>query len=311
MKKYAISFWLSALLLFPQVGGAQVTDPEERRYLLALVAELQAQINILIELLEVRKAEEMQQEPGAEIRGEATSQTHTLRSSKQKNYKHISISGYQASEFRNGPYVALYLTNGYDLSSITGGRVDSDFEEAWEMFVEIAGEDLVREKMSEFRVYVDKDAAYDAFIDQIGENNTWVLGVNFYNLDLTERNTRDWLEELLLHEYGHVLFHNKSIVDDFRNMFWDAEDLEYARKVANTTGSVRRDDLVLEYYERHRNDFVTTYAATSPLEDLIESFTHFVLEGSASVSTKADRKINFFRSHTWVVDVAERIRRTL
>ena len=311
IRKILLSVILMLVFITPMSSSAEITDPVLREQILIRIAELQVRILYLQDRLAYLTAIESSR-PGQSVLGvsESHEQKQTQKAMKIISYPDVSIAPYAKSRFYDGRYAGLYLTDGYELT-VVAGEIDNNVEEVWEIFVEIAGESFVRNHMTEFRIYDDKNSEFDAFTDQIGANNTWILAVNFYNLDLSSRSTHDWLEELLLHEFGHVLFHNSSIVGDFTAAFWNEDDLDHADRVARTTSSDWKDELVEEYYAYHKNDFVSVYAATNPLEDLIESYAFYVIEGSNEGSSEASKKTRFFDAYPYYSSEARRIRKAL
>lgn len=62
------------------------------------------------------------------------------------------------------------------------------------------------------------------------------------------------------------------------------------------------------FYETHREKFITNYAATSPTEDIAESFTYFVFDDSLKENLKQHPKIQFFYRYPEFVEMRNQIR---
>ncbi|HAX71960.1 MAG TPA: hypothetical protein DCY20_00395 [Firmicutes bacterium] len=61
------------------------------------------------------------------------------------------------------------------------------------------------------------------------------------------------------------------------------------------------NNLSFEFYIRHQPDFVGPYASTDPIEDLAETFAHFVLNETPEGATRAEEKIRYFYEfENWV-----------
>ena len=65
----------------------------------------------------------------------------------------------------------------------------------------------------------------------------------------------------------------------------------------------------LDFYNKYPKRFVSEYAATNPEEDIVESFTHFILEDMSEEDSISDQKINFFYRYRELVELREEIRR--
>lgn len=278
---------LFLVLLIPHGAHAANIDSEYRGAMLELIAALKSQVR----MLEARLSSE------GKVLGASGARS-------------IALSSLQPSSFYNGQYDSLYSTLGGTLTLIGGGRGGQEHEEVWDMFTSIVGVSVG--DVSEYRIYSDADANFDAFVDTVGVRGTWILGVNFYDLDLGRESEREALTDLLIHEYAHMLMHEyPTVATDFNDSFWNSEDLAHARSVLNASPS-RRDALVSGYYETHSQDFVSEYAATDPLEDVTESFVAFVQgNGWRAGNTKEAQKANFFYAYPAFVQIKERLEGSL
>jgi hypothetical protein len=62
-----------------------------------------------------------------------------------------------------------------------------------------------------------------------------------------------------------------------------------------------------EFYARHRDQFVSPYAATNPREDIAESWTEFILKPRPSRTSVADQKVLFFYEFPELVQLRSEI----
>jgi len=57
------------------------------------------------------------------------------------------------------------------------------------------------------------------------------------------------------------------------------------------------------FYDAHQDQFITDYAATSPGEDIAESWTEFVMSERPAGNSTIDRKILFFYNYPELVQI--------
>lgn len=153
-----------------------------------------------------------------------------------------------------------------------------------------------------------------AFVARISETpEAWVLNVAAGN------DTED-LDELLVHELGHlVTLHRgevlpatagpcrtvtvyegcaapKRLLAEFARRFWSAGEIAEANQIAENVQDGSEEDAG-RIYRRNPGAFVSDYAATSPVEDLAETFAVFVLESPPTGTTMADRKVQMLAAY--------------
>ncbi|MGL4337842.1 MAG: hypothetical protein ACRCST_13195 [Turicibacter sp.] len=91
-----------------------------------------------------------------------------------------------------------------------------------------------------------------------------------------------------------------SYLNEYYQLFW--KDLINDRLI---------NQLAFHFYERHKDDFITPYASTNPVEDISESFVHFVLDDKPKGSLIKDKKIQFFYNYDNLVTLRTEIRHKL
>ena len=64
-------------------------------------------------------------------------------------------------------------------------------------------------------------------------------------------------------------------------------------------------DYLDDFYEKYSDRFVTEYAATSPVEDIAETFMLFVLEDKPTGSKVSDQKMRFFYEFPELIEVRD------
>ncbi len=66
-------------------------------------------------------------------------------------------------------------------------------------------------------------------------------------------------------------------------------------------------ELVARFYHDHPTQFITPYAATSPEEDIAETWAYFVLNARPADDSVAHRKVLFFYAYPELVDLRNAI----
>ncbi len=74
---------------------------------------------------------------------------------------------------------------------------------------------------------------------------------------------------------------------------------------------VYSEDDAIRFYENHRDEFVTEYAASNPSEDFAESFAYFISDDKPTDGSVKSQKILFFYQYPELVAMRDQIRATL
>jgi len=137
------------------------------------------------------------------------------------------------------------------------------------------------------------------------------LGVPENSLRLEQQ----YLVGMLIHEYGHLLVINEQQVtkntdycdsdqfflagseicfnkDSYMNLFYQAFLSDYDEDWLDNGYDSPEKRFGL--YEDNKGSFVSTYASVMAMEDIAESFRHFLLEPYKEARTLANEKVNFF-----------------
>jgi len=168
----------------------------------------------------------------------------------------------------------------------------------------------------------DDSAAY-VTLSSYGTDGSWDIFVNMQSL-------RDGGEKemvfTLIHEYTHILTLNDSQLDvsispeNCTNYHTGAEGCTEKNSYLNQFIQNFWIDLLAskpdaenyyDYYDQHPTEFVRDYAATSPIEDIAESFASFVFKKDRSENSVADKKVDFFYSYPELVEIRASIRESL
>jgi len=198
-----------------------------------------------------------------------------------------------------------------------------------------------RSLLDEYDVFSDGKGNILAYVSQSEtELGRWKLTIDM--LDAT--NPQD-LTFTLIHEFGHLLTLNSSQVtpserifnnpasekifqeeqtacktffadegcsmpDSYINTFFDRfwSDIYAEWSTINKIQYQDQYDTALEnFYLKYKDQFVSDYAPTSPVEDIAESFSFFVIQPKPAGDSIADRKISFFYDYPELVQLRSQI----
>lgn len=171
-------------------------------------------------------------------------------------------------------------------------------------------------------------------------NDKWQLVIDIEDVNFNSKDRKRLYESVytLVHEFGHLITLNKeqirptkqkvernglylthegeayknSYINRFVNLFWKKEGLleewDYIQREHCYTEANCVDKLS-EMYMENFSEFITDYAAESPEEDIVESWTAFVLRPKIKrPRTTAQKKINFFYQFPELVRIRTQIK---
>ncbi len=213
----------------------------------------------------------------------------------------------------------LVVPSGVDAASA------AEAEAIWSRFAELIPADQ-RAMVTGFEL-LDEDFGGAYVYPADDDPATWVLGV-------APMSDESELDYVLIHEFGHLLtlqasqvppdpegddscdtYHtgegcalSSSTMAEFVARFWPQERLDELNRMEDIEDEDEYYDAMNEFYERHRDEFVTDYAASNPAEDLAEVFAHFVLEERPSGSSIADEKVRLLWDDPSMVELRDQMR---
>ena len=208
-----------------------------------------------------------------------------------------------------------------DVPSSTDPEVAEQAQVIWSRFTELIPADQ-RQMVTGFELLPDEFGGAYVYPSET-DLSKWILG-------MSPMEDKSELDYVLLHEFGHLLTLNASEVppdpegDDacdtyhtgegcalshstmaeFVDRFWPEERIAEIERLAAAEDYDAFDD----FYQKHKDEFVTDYAATNPAEDLAEVFAHFVLDDRPTGSTIADQKVQLLWDDPSMVELRTRIR---
>jgi hypothetical protein len=108
----------------------------------------------------------------------------------------------------------------------------------------------------------------------------------------------------------YFMFEGCSKPDSYINIFFDRfwPDVYAEWQAINTeTDQDVLDQKLDNFYQEYADQFVSGYAATSPEEDIAESFMYFIFTPKPSGVSVAEQKILFFYDYPELTDLRQRI----
>jgi len=194
-----------------------------------------------------------------------------------------------------------------------GNVVDQD---VWEIFVQVAGKEFVKENVVEYLIFDDEDNDTEAYVQASDESNgSWRYAINRAVLDENRPESEKY--ETIVHEFSHIFSFNADQVDDsidyedcetaytaegcpnedsyyqmFIDEFWSARDL----RGVEDEDEEDAQDYAYEIYDADPEDYPSEYAATNPGEDFAETFAFFVMR------PKPDSTVDGYKKMLWMYE---------
>lgn len=213
-------------------------------------------------------------------------------------------------------------------------------ESIWNYFASLIPEED-RSYVTEFSIMSDgTDNVLGAVGPTFDNLSNWGLTV-----DILDTNDPYLLTFTLMHEFGHLrtlnskqvsldplVFHNPdeqdireraisachqyftgmgctrpaSYLNEFFNRYW-ADFYPEWQEIELVEDEDARYSLLYDFYKIYQDQFLTEYAATSPLEDIAESWAFFVLSPKPELNSIANEKILFFYEYPELVILRQEI----
>jgi hypothetical protein len=198
----------------------------------------------------------------------------------------------------------------------------AEHQKLWELFLRIASKDKALQYLESFEVFNDPNNSIAASVWQSGGNpKKWHMNVNeAYSDDKKD------LIHTMVHEFGHIVTLNdtqveqtagacptltvpegctksSSYINTFQKTYWanygpesiDNEDQQQA----------------MTRFESAPDDFINDYAATNSIEDLAETWAHFVLKAKPDGEALKYQKIRSLYNYPELIKERQRIRSAL
>ena len=162
------------------------------------------------------------------------------------------------------------------------------------------------------RVFNDKNSTLGGFVELPAGDEMWIIGLNRDDFERGNEMSENIYKVLMIHEYAHlVTFYMEDFVEDFEDTFWTAEDKRHARAIERLDDE-EADEKLEDYYEAHKNDFVSDYATYSVDEGIAETFVSFVLEKKPVRGfKKEDAKVLSMYANSKLLQIRNELRQNL
>jgi hypothetical protein len=212
-------------------------------------------------------------------------------------------------------------------------------EKVWDLFTQLIPLDW-RTEVTNFTLFTDGRNGTLGAVVQMDDPHDWSL-----EMDLADAVSSADLSTTLVHEFGHILTLNdaqvvtdrlvfdnpddrlifdresvkcpdyftfegcsqpKSYLNLFVQRFWPALFPDWNSFQGETDPDLLDQD-TYDFYKKYADQFVSEYAATSPEEDLAETWLFFIFAPRPEGSSIADRKILFFYEFPELVTLRSQI----
>jgi len=220
---------------------------------------------------------------------------------------HYRIWDYYTKIFPNVPELHLsYMTVYVDASESNHAARIGDLGGQWRLYVNLLA-------------FVSPEATLEILTHEYGH----MLTLNRTQLQNTKNEYRwdrkqeefDKMQAICGSRFftGHDCTTEKSYLNAFGNRFWTSEVYNDWVKIFLETDhdaeayNTEQD----KFYAKYSNQFIRTYAAASPREDIAESWTRFVLSPKPIGTSIADQKILFFYEYPELVQMRTNIIRNI
>lgn len=202
----------------------------------------------------------------------------------------------------------------------------------WNFYIGVVPAAL-RSEITKFMIFTDGESNVLAWVDQ-DENHPeeWIIGV-----DLLDAQNPLSLTESLVHETGHLITLNtdqvtpgfytglqndpecsqfvledgcskpKSYINLFYQKFWVKIFDEWLKQVKESDSTDKPEEIVYQFYLKHRHAFISDYAATNIGEDMAETFQYFALNPKPKGRSVAEQKVLFFYQFPELVEARQQM----
>lgn len=191
-------------------------------------------------------------------------------------------------------------------------------------------------RISKFKTYTDGKSKTLAYVcADVDNTSKWKIALDLEDCLNEYGDLKGGINKILIHEFMHIISLNHcqmidnpkntntlvieegtlaedSYLNLFYNKFWQ-NHISYLNTVENSDTDYNTiSNITLDYYLQHKDEFITDYAATNPVEDISETFLYFVLTDSVPLDNSIkSEKIRFLYTFDELVKIREYIRNNL
>lgn len=252
---------------------------------------------------------------------EINSQELAVAHDEGRNHSHSEVIKRKEKEIgswdiRNGILLDTKLKNTIEAKS------------RWKVFYNIFPKKITQRYIKKITLFTDGvDEKTGALAALNVKNDEWQLSIDITDVDFESKSKERVFQSIYtyLHEFGHLLTLNNtqiqpstkrkqeedapyltfegealknSYMNKFVKRFWSGgllNEWDVIQKKYCITEHKECVEKLYDLYKDNYTDFLTDYAAESPEEDIVESWTAFVLyDKIKNPETVAEQKINFF-----------------
>lgn len=227
----------------------------------------------------------------------------------------------------------------------TASKNTQKAKERWKVFYSIFPKKITQKYIKKITLFTDGvDEKTGALASLNVKNDEWQLSLDVTDVDFESKSKERVFQSIYtyLHEFGHLLTLNNtqikptkkrkqeegepyltfegetlknSYMNKFVKRFWSGgllNEWDVIQKKYCVTEHKKCIDKLYDLYKDNYTDFLTDYAAESPEEDIVESWTAFVLYDKVkNPETVAEQKINFFYQFPKLVKFRKIIKRNI
>ena len=205
------------------------------------------------------------------------------------------------------------------------------YDKIWREIKDKVGTNLLA-SLDSFIVYSDGKDETLAYVNYIDDKaSRWYMAIDIEDfINMEDNSLKEDFYFTIVHELAHVItlndtqaiynsepsfgkyfeedisFNEDSYLNEFYNRFW-TYSIDESRIIQN----IDNEDIRYKFFLRHENSFVTDYAATTPSEDIAESFAYFVINEKPMGNEIWEQKIRFFYEFEELVEIKNNIRKRL
>ena len=205
------------------------------------------------------------------------------------------------------------------------------YDKIWREIKDKVGTNLLA-SLDSFIVYSDGKDETLAYVNYIDDKaSRWYMAIDIEDsINMEDNSLKEDFYFTIVHELAHVItlndtqaiynsepsfgkyfeedisFNEDSYLNEFYNRFW-TYSIDESRIIQN----LDNEDIRYKFFLRHENSFVTDYAATTPSEDIAESFAYFVINEKPMGNEIWEQKVRFFYEFEELVEIKNNIRKRL
>lgn len=238
--------------------------------------------------------------------------TGAARLSAKANNAHNDISNVNRV-LAGKPILAKYRVTNGQLGALIGGSNKTKYRDAWRLYTQLIPQGD-RKAISAFAIFAPRGSLADiaGFVTPLNDvGSSWVLAVN--PADDTAEGL-SYLADTFIHETMHVLSLGADVpvspkhcvvrIDSLcpmRGSYLYAFVKRFWIRLLPQWRLAEKNNTIAAFYKKHASDFTREYAATSPTEDISESFAAYVLNSPEPRGVLAKEK--FFEAYPKLVAI--------